>query len=194
MRNAVGFPEPGGPSTARYGAKGSFSGNQLLNTKAVNPAAPEGRTTPYPKRAGPQQVCDVNLHEEPQIAAVALRRAQITRSELSSVCGPTHPYILGSLLRPMRASVRFRASSLFSSPCWAPRQDHSRVRGPIPFPLSTFRQPCCCFPALQGNSFGLSSLLSANAIFQRTLWNQCAQCAQLSPILSTLGSPHSCVS
>ena len=29
---------------------------------------------------------------------------------------------------------------------------------------------------------------------ERALWNQCAQCAQLSPILSTLGSPHSCVS
>jgi hypothetical protein len=27
MRNAVGFPEPGGPKTARYGANGSFSGN-----------------------------------------------------------------------------------------------------------------------------------------------------------------------
>jgi hypothetical protein len=47
MRNALGFPEPGGPSTARYGANGSFSGNQLLNTKAVNAAALEqGRGRP----------------------------------------------------------------------------------------------------------------------------------------------------
>jgi hypothetical protein len=32
MRNAVGFPEPGGPSSARYGANGSFFGNQLPAT------------------------------------------------------------------------------------------------------------------------------------------------------------------
>jgi hypothetical protein len=63
MRNAVGFAEPGGPSTARYGANGSFSGNHLLNTKAVNPAALEEGPGRPPKRAGPQQVCDVNLRE-----------------------------------------------------------------------------------------------------------------------------------
>jgi RNA polymerase-binding transcription factor DksA len=68
-----------------------------------------------------------------------------------------------------------RASSLVPSTCCAPLQDHSRVGGPIPFPLSTFRQPCCYFPALQGNSFGRSSLLSASASSERALWNQCAQ-------------------
>jgi hypothetical protein len=122
----------------------------------------------------------------PSKSSVGIEEADSPASAAAAV-----PFLLGSLLRPVRAGVRLRASSLFSSPCWAPRQDHSRVRGPIPFPLSTFRQPCG-FASTQGNSFGLSSILFASAIFEPAP-GQRAQCVQRSPFPS-LFSPYFCVS
>ena len=55
IRNAVGFSEPGGPNTARYGANGSFSANQLLNRKAVNAAALEEGPGRVFARLGPRK-------------------------------------------------------------------------------------------------------------------------------------------
>ena len=84
---------PAGPAPRGAGANGSSSGNQLLNTKAVNAAALEEGRGLLPKRVGPQKVFDVNLHEEAQIPAVALRREQNTRSELWSVWAHASLYI-----------------------------------------------------------------------------------------------------
>ena len=86
MQSAVCFPEPGGPSTW-YGANGRFSGNQMLNTKAVNAAAlEEGRGRPpmgWPAASLRRQ--STRRSSDP---AVALRREENTRSELWSVWGP----------------------------------------------------------------------------------------------------------
>ena len=94
---------------------------------------------------GPQQVCDVNLHEEAQIAAVALRRAQNTRSELWSVGAHASLYIrLAASAREGQRPVASLVAILIDLLCTMSGSFASR--GPIPLPAKHVPATMLPFP------------------------------------------------
>jgi hypothetical protein len=82
MRNAVGFPEPGGHEHREVRSERQLLRKPTAEYKKRSTLLLWKKDEAVAKRAGPQQICDVNLYEEAQFAIFALRRAQNTRSEL----------------------------------------------------------------------------------------------------------------